>query len=237
MSSDVSLWFVEPGTSPGPRQPIGYISIRDIAFTGSEVDSQKALDIEVEAHPGDQPITINRYDKKLSAMISWLSLNAEIRTTQPPRRTIGRVHIDGKGMLPIGPSRRGRARWSWLLFPEDIETVERTRTARPGGPLYFQVTVTGIARLIDPDAQLRGIEQVQGNLLQLSMEHSQWERHLAALDYHLPPSQAALADPASTADASWATAMKSLDPARTHHRAGEDYDALRDCLSLNPPRK
>jgi hypothetical protein len=60
------------------------------------------------------------------------------------------------------------------------------------------------------------------------------------LEYKLPPSHAALAGLSSIQHPSWADATKRLGDARSHLRAGEDYDALRDCLStleslVSPP--
>jgi hypothetical protein len=65
----------------------------------------------------------------------------------------------------------------------------------------------------------------------LVIELSQWERLLQNLEYSLPPSHPALAGLPSLDHPSWKDATARLQNARSHHRSGEDYDALRECLS------
>lgn len=231
MACDISLWIVTPGQQQ-TRRHVGFFSIRDVEPSGETVGLDKCLDIGVEMLPSSNPLQLTRGDSQVPAAFIWLALAAEIWTTQPPRRQVGRIVIDEQGMLEVGAAHAGPARWRWVVQPEDVEKVERIRAAQPSLPLRFDIQVEGIVKMIDRQAgQIADILTLRGGSPQLSIEHSQWDRLLGSLGYGTPPSLAALAGRAATDHPSWEFAEKTLAAARTHHRAGEDYDALRDCLS------
>jgi hypothetical protein len=231
MACDISLWIVTPGEQQA-RRHVGIFSIRDVEFRGQTVEMDKCLDIDVEMLPRSQPVQLTRGDSPVPAAFVWLALAAEIWTTQPPRRRVGRIVIDEQGMLEVGTGHAGPARWRWVVQPDDVETVERVRAAQPSSPLYFDLQVEGIVKMIDRQSgQIADIVTIRGSGSQLSIEHSKWDRLLGSLGYGTPPSLSALAGRAATDHPSWEFAEKALAAARTHHRAGEDYDALRDCLS------
>jgi hypothetical protein len=89
----------------------------------------------------------------------------------------------------------------------------------------------GIAKMHLPTGELFDIVSLRSSSPQFTIELSHWERLMQSLEYKLPPSHAALAGLSALQHPSWADATKRLDDARSHLRAGEDYDALRDCLS------
>jgi len=231
VTADVSLYLGQPGAQNRMAPCVGQIVVRGVGASGQTHQGQKCLDLEVEALPASQQLTIERNHVQTPLTVGWLQLDVELRTNQIPQRTIGRVLIDDAGMLPIGASRSGPARWLWELLPEDVERVEMARAVQPAAPIYFQVDVRGIAKLLDPDGSAVDVVTIRGATSQLIVELSQWERLLQQLDYSLPPSHPALAGLPSLEHSSWKDATARLQNARSHHRSGEDYDALRECLS------
>lgn len=231
MSADVSLYLGQPGAQNHMAPCVGQIVVRGVSSSGQTHRGQQCLDLEVEALPPNQQLTVERDHVQTPLTVGWLQLNVELRTNRIPQRTIGRVLIDDAGMLPIGPSRSGPARWLWELLPEDVEQVEMARAVSPTAPIYFQVDVRGIAKLFDPNGSAVDVVSIRGATSQLVVELSQWERLLQQLDYSLPPSHPALAGLPSLEHPSWKDATTRLNNARSHHRSGEDYDALRECLS------
>lgn len=225
MIAEISLYIRQSGAC------IGQISIRGVSSTGQTYNGQRCLDLEVEALPLSQRLTIRRGDVSTPVTVWWLQLSVELRTNRIPQRTIGRVRIDDAGMLPLAGARSGPARWLWELLPEDVEMVEAAREAQPAVPIHFQVDVDGIAKLVGPHEEVVDVVSVRGATSQLLVERSQWERLLQQLDYTLPPSQGVLAGATTLEHPSWKEATTRLANARSHHRSGEDYDALRECLS------
>src|SRR5258708_25766696 len=231
MARDISLGILTPGQQQA-RRHAGTFSLRDVELRGQTVGMDKILNMDVAMLPSIQPVQLTRGDFRVPAAFVWLALAAEIWTTQPPRRRVGRIVIDKQGMLEAGATHAGPARWRWVVQPEDVETVERVRAAQPSSPLYFDVQVEGIAKVIDRQSgQTADIVTLRGSGSQLSIEHSKWDRLLGSLGYGTSRSLAALAGRGATDHPSWEFAEKALAAARTHHRAREDYDALRDCLS------
>lgn len=231
MTADVLLYLSQPGAQNRMAPCVGQFVVRGVSSTGQTNQGQKCLDLEVEALPPSQQLTIERDQEQTPLTVSWLQLSVELRTNRIPQRTIGRVLIDDTGMLSLGVSRSGPTRWLWEVLPEDVEMVEAARAVQPTAPIYFQVDVRGIAKLLDPNGGWVDIVSIRGATSQLVVELSQWERLLQQLDYNLPPSQSVLAGAATLEHPSWKEAMTRLANARSHHRGGEDYDALRECLS------
>jgi len=226
MTTDAYLYLVRPGDPGFSNETVGCFSIRGIEFSGQTIDSQKCLDIGVETHPPLQPVVAKNGDKEVPVAFTWLQLRAEVWTRSTPRHRVGRVHIDQKGMLP------NPASWLWEVLPRDVEVIEETRSNQPNAPIYLQIEITGLARMIDPATGLLfDIVPLRGSNPQHTMELSHWERLMQHMEYKLPPTQAALAGLSSLQHPSWAEATRRLENARSHHRAGEDYDALRECLS------
>lgn len=231
MSCDVLLLIVQPASRNDVRIA-GTLTVREVGFSGQYVRAQKCLDIEVETQPENPPIMVSNRNTQVPAVFKWLTLEAEIWTTQTPRRQIGRVVIPELGMLPIGSTRHGPAKWQWAIAPEDAEAVERMRAVQPGAPLYFEIEIRGTAKIMGTGGETASIEALRsGAAPHLVIEHSQWERLLGSLEYTLPPSHVSLAGRPALDHPSWSAASKALEPARQHHRLGEDYDALRRCLS------
>jgi hypothetical protein len=241
MTTDAYLYVVRPGDPGYSNETVGRYSIRGIEFSGQTLDSQKCLDISVETLPPLQPVTRKNGDKEIPVAFTWLQLKAEVWTRSTPRHRVGRVHIDQKGMLPLGAARSNPASWLWEVLPQDVEVIEETRSNQPNVPILFQIEISGIARMIDPATeQLLDLVPLRGSNTQHTMELSHWERLMQYMEYKLPPTHAALAGLSSLQHPSWAEATKRLEGARSRLRAGEDYDALRDCLStleslVSPP--
>ncbi len=213
---------------------VGFLNIRKVDYSGQYSGSEKCLDIEVESQPPDWPAVLVGPDQaKGQAALDWLMLTVEISTINAPHRIIGRVDIPVEAMLQIEDVRRGPAQWRWVIHPEDVEIIERSRANQAASPLNLQVEIRGIAKVRSPDgAGFNDIAALRGFSRQLIIEHSQWERLLVDLEYKLPPSHASLAGLSSLDDPSWALAAEALNSARNHHRSGEDYDALNACLSM-----
>ena len=231
MSADVSLYLGQPGAQDRMAPCVGQFVVRGVSSSGQTNQGQKCLDLEVEALPPQQQLTANRNNVTTPLTVSWLQLAVALHTSQIPQRRIGRVLIDDAGMLPLGASRSGPIRWLWEVLPEDVEMVEAARAVQPAAPIYFQVDVRGIAKLLDSNGGAVDIVSIRGATSQLVVELSQWERLLQQLGYSLPPSQSLLAGAATLEHPSWKEATTRLANARSHHRSGEDYDALRECLS------
>jgi hypothetical protein len=242
MITEVTLYLVKPGEQMNSFHAVGRFVIRDIAFSGQLYGPQRCLDIEVESLPPSQVCKMPVGSEERPVAFTWLQLTAEIWTWNAPRHRIGQIHIDQKGMLPIGPSRSERSRWLWELRPEDVELVELNRSNQANAQLIFQLEITGIAKVVDAVTGqfLCDVVPVRANNAQLKMELSHWERLIQYMDYKVPSTQAALAGLSSVQHPSWNDAATRLEPARSHLRAGEDYDALRKCLStleslVSPP--
>lgn len=232
MTTDMTLYLVDPDNSMYPSRAVGSYTIRSIEFTGQTFDSMKCLSIEVEAHGQQQPLTITDANgQQRSFTISWVQLEVMISAPAIPRRQVGRVHIDEKGMLPLAPSNGQPGRWIWEVRPEDVELVDQARSNQPSAPLYFHVDISGIGKLIDASGQLHDLIAIHSADPQLQVELSHWDRLIQALGYTVPPSQVSVVTRATLEHPAWVNATKQLENARYHLRHGEDYDALRECLS------
>jgi hypothetical protein len=231
MTTDATLYLVNPGSQEYSSQAAGSLSIRGVQSSGQTVESQRCLDMQVESHPPSQLLTMKEGNRDVPVTFSWLRLEAHVWTRSTPRREIGSVHIDQQGMLPLGTSRNGPANWLWELLPEDVELAEGTHSHQANTPFFFTLEISGIARMCLATGKLVDLVSLRASNPQFSIELSQWKRLINELGYKLPPSHAALAGLAALQHPSWEDASLRLGTARTHLRAGEDYEALRDCLS------
>ncbi|MDA8316182.1 MAG: hypothetical protein M0010_13590 [Actinomycetota bacterium] len=232
MATDMTLYPVKPGDQTYSSQAVGGYSIREIEL-GQPLDSMKCLGIEVDAHGPQQPLVVtDGKNQQHPLTVSWLWLEVTISTQTTPRRQVGRVHVDQKGMLPLGPGSAARGTWTWEVRQEDIETVDQARSNQPNAPIYFHLEISGIGKLVDDSGTLYDLIAVRSAGQQLKVELSQWDRLLQALDYSVPPSEATLVSRGSREHHAWADAAERLENARLHLRHGEDYDALRACLSV-----
>jgi hypothetical protein len=93
------------------------------------------------------------------------------------------------------------------------------------------VDISGIGKLIDDSGRFCDLAPIRSVGPQLQVELSRWDRLLQALGYTVPPSQASVVTRGAQEELGWADATKRLENARLHLRHGEDYDALRACLS------
>lgn len=201
--------------------PVGTIRIGEIKPNSNN----KALKIPVEIGPCD---SYKWKDPDVKVTFSWLKLDATIKKG----RQVGNVNIDEREILPIDAiSKKGT--WLWELLPEDIEMVENSRKDNPKNPLWFYIEITGIAKVLDPDGKLLDVFMLNTpSTEQFKIELSLWERLVESLGYKFPPSQEELASAVSLNDPSWTKALEKLKPAQDHFRAGEDYAALRECLTV-----
>ena len=232
MATDVTLYLVKPGDQTNSSQAVGRYSLRGIESTGKTIDSTKCLSIEVESHGPQQPLAVtDAKGQQHPLTVSWLQLDVMISTRTTPRRTVGRVHLDEKGMLQLGPGNARLGTWTWEVRDEDIEIVDQARSNQPSAPLYLHVDISGIAKLISESGQFLDLVAIRSAGQQLQVELSHWDRLLQALGYTVPPSQASVVTRGTLEHPTWADATKRLENARMHLRHGEDYDALRECLS------
>lgn len=234
MTTDITLYLVDPGNSMHSSRAVGHYTIRKIESTGQTIDSMKCLSIEVEAHGPQQALTVaDERGQQHSLTVSWLQLTAVISTRTTPPHPVGRVHIDEKGMLPLGPgnARFGTWTWMWEVRDEDVELVDQARSNQPSAPLSFHVDISGIAKLIDDSGKFHDFIAVRSAGPPLQVELSHWDRLLLALGYTVPPSQVSLVTRGTLEHPAWAAATGALKNARLHLRHGEGYDALRECLS------
>jgi len=231
MATDVTLYLLKPGDQTYPTQAVGRYSIREIE-SGQTLDSMKYLGIEVEAREPQPPLMVPDADGQLHPLtVLWLQLEVTVFTQTASRRQVGLVHIDQEDMLPLGPGSVGRAIWKWEVRPEDLEVVDQARSTQPTAPIYFRVDISGIGKLVDDTGRLRDLVAVRSYKPQIKVELSQWDRLLQTLGYSTPPSEAALVSRGSREHRAWTEATERLTNARLHLRHGEDYDALRECLS------
>lgn len=239
MTTDVILYLVEPGNQQYPSKPAGMLSIREFYFSGQ---SQRCLSIKVENRPLTQPLSIDSGKEKLPVSFSWLQIEAHIWTQSIPRLEIGKIYIEPKAMLPLDNARTNTDKWLWEVLPEDLELVESTHSHQTNSPFGFELEIKGLAKIHLPNGQASDIVPLQSSNGSFTIELSQWERLIKSLGYKTPPSQAALVGLSTLQHPSWEETIKKLGGARTHLRASEGYDALRDCLSalesiVSPPYK
>jgi hypothetical protein len=232
MATDLQLYLVKPGDQGYSNQTVGRFSVRSIECSGQTVGSMRCLGIEVEAHGPQSPLGF-KDEKGIEhpLIVSWLQLGITVATNSTPRRDVGKVHVDQRGMLPFVSGTSGRSTWTWEVTQEDVETVERTRSGQAAAPISLYFNVTGIAKLIDESGRFLDLVPIQCADAYHQMELSHWERLISALGYGVPPSQAALVGTATQEHPSWGDAERRLANARSHLRKGEDYDALRQSLS------
>jgi hypothetical protein len=104
MATDVFLYLVKPGDQTYSLQDVGRRIIRGVE-AGQTIDSMKCLGMAVEAHGVNPPLAIKdgKGQEHPLSSVWWLQLEVVISTQTTPRREVGRVHINQKGMLPLGP--------------------------------------------------------------------------------------------------------------------------------------
>jgi hypothetical protein len=232
MATDVTLYLVKPGDQTHSSQAVGRYTIRGIESTGQTIDSMKCLSIEVEAHGPQQALAVvDAKGQQHPLTVSWLQVAAVISTRTTPRRPVGQVHVDEKGMLPLGPGNARLGTWTWEVREEDVELVDQARSNQPSIPIYFYLDISGIGKLIDDSGQFFDLVAIRSAGQQLQVELSHWDRLLQAIGYTVPPSQPSVVTRGTLEHPAWADATKRLENARLHLRHGEDYDALRECLS------
>lgn len=211
----------------GSRQIVGSIKISGVKFTGHTVNLQRVLDIEIQSlrpygqSDGDEAF---RYE--------WLQLGVTMRTAGYLSQEIGRVHNTGDGMMPIGVAGSLPSYWRWELHDDDIERAIAAHAPLGVQPFSFVVEMTGIAKKINGDGQAVDIVALRSDNAQMLIALSDWETLIKDMGYAVPPSTAGLAGIASTEHPSWSDAMDRLKDARLQLRAGEDYNALEDCLGV-----
>ena len=232
MATDVMLYQVIADDPTNSSPAVGHFSLREIEWRGLYIGSMKCLSIDVEAHGPQQPLyATDDMGNGHQVMVSWLQLEVVISTLTTPRREIGRVHIDGNGMLPLGPGNARHGTWMWEIRSEDVETLDQARSNQASDPIYFDVDISGIGKLVGDNNKFYDVVAVRGGGQQLKEELSHWGRLLAALGYAVPPTQSLLIGRGMQEHRSWADAARRLDSARQHLRNGEDYGALRESLS------
>jgi hypothetical protein len=209
----------------GSRQVVGSIKISGVQFTGQTVNFQRVLDIEIQSL---KPFTQGDGDEVFQ--YEWLQLEVAIWTIGHPRREIGRVHTAGDGMTPIGVAGSNPSYWKWELHDEDIERANAAHAQLGVHPFSFSVEITGVAKKINEEGQGVDIVALRSDNSQLTIAFSDWESLTNEMGYTVPPSTSGLAGFASTEHPSWSDATDRLTDARAQLRAGEDYNALEDCL-------
>lgn len=225
------MYLSRPGQSDFSSQPVGSFSIRDFLPNGQVVGSQRCISMDIETHPLAKPYTIKLANMEIAVVFEWVQLVAEIWILSIPRYQIGRIHIDLKDMLSLGGPPRSLATWLWELTPEEMEFVEKARAQQPSTPITFQLKISGIAKMIHPSTnQLLDVVPLQGGYSQYVMELPHWQRLMKNMEYQLEPTHIALAGTSSLQHPSWVDATTRLEKARSHHRSGEGYAALNECL-------
>lgn len=209
------------------------LTVRDVEFGGAVVHGDKCLNIDVALTPNSDPITVRTPQGDERATLAWLTLAAEIWTVTIPRQQLGRIVIEEQGMPDLNGVRRHPATWRWVLSEKDVAVVEGFRTRQPDSPLYLAVEVEGLAKVeFGQSHQLVNVITLRGDSTgNLTFEMPKWDRLMTSLGFAVSGPAQGIADRANTDHPTWATATKIAEIARTHYRAGEDYDALRDILS------
>jgi hypothetical protein len=209
----------------GSRTVVGSYKIGDIKFTGQTVNLQRVLDIEIQSlRPYGQTDTDEHYQYE------WLQLDVAIWTVGHPHRKIGTVHTAGEGMMPIGVAGSLPSYWRWELRDEDIERANAAHALLGVHPFSFVVEITGVAKKIDGDGQGVDVVALRSDNSRISVAFSDWQSLITDMGFTIPPSTAGLAGYATTEHPSWTDASTRLDDARAQLRAGDDYNALQDCL-------
>jgi hypothetical protein len=135
-------------------------------------------------------------------------------------------------MAPIGIAAAVPSYWRWELHDEDIEAAIAQHALLGVHPFSFVVDITGVAKKIDSTNQAVDIVALRSDNSRISISFSEWEGLIKELGYTIPPSTVGLAGLASTEHPSWSEASRRLDDARKQLRAGDDYNALEDCLGV-----
>jgi hypothetical protein len=226
MSDSAHIYLNIPGRY-GSRVVAGSINIGNIKFTGQTVNLQRVLDIEIQAlKPYGQADVDETY------RFEWLQLDVAIWTVGIPRRRIGTVHTAGEGMMPIGVAGSIPSYWRWELHEEDIERANAQHAVLGVQPHSFSVEITGVAKKIDSTNQAVDVMALRSDNSHISIAFSEWQSLTRDLGFTIPPSTAGLAGYATTDHPSWSEAVARLDDARAQLRAGDDYNALEDCLGV-----
>jgi hypothetical protein len=152
----------------------------------------------------------------------WVWLSGEMRSRRTPRAFGSvRISVDERPKLD-GES--DTLRWHWQLLPDDLEVIERERSASPKAPVSFDLDLTGIVQ------NAGGAYTVEGDGSP-SVAVSDWTDLLASLGYATPPSASTSAGSAVLDHPAWAEAEKKLAKARTLLRTGDTHSALEQALS------
>lgn len=211
----------------GSRRVVGSIKIGDIKFTGQTVNTQRVLDIEIQSlKPYGQSDTDEIY------LYEWLQLNVSVWTVSNPRRKIGTVHTMGEGMMSIGVAGSLPSYWKWELNNEDIERANTQHAVLGVQPFTFVIEITGVAKKTDAANETVDVVALRSDSSRITIAFSEWEELIKGLGFTIPPSTAGLAGYATIEHPSWSNAITHLDDARSQLRAGNDYNALQDCLGV-----
>ena len=145
MPYDVPLRVVQAGID---HQHSGFISagiltIRQVALSATLYEGSRCLEIEVETRPPVQQglTATTRSSAGDLPLLTWLSLEASVRTTQVPARPVGRVIIQDGAMVGVSAQVSPVGRWLWEILPEHVDLVEQVRSHNPASPLVFGLEI------------------------------------------------------------------------------------------------
>jgi len=208
------------------------LSVRDVDYNGASVHGDQCLNIDVSLTPGD-PITVNTSNGDQPATLTWLTMGAQIWTTQIPRQRLGRIVIDPEAMPGLNGAHRPPSPWHWLIGARDVELVERLRAIQPDSPLQLAVEVEGLVKVtFGETGQIVDIVSLRGESTgNIVLEMPKWDRMIKSLSFAARSPALGFTDRVTAEHPSWRLAMQVTERAQTHYRNGEDYDALRECLA------
>lgn len=150
----------------------------------------------------------------------WLALQGAIWDQKVPPRTCGNLEIPHEAWPTMRPTGQSGLTWLWRLLPEDMEKIESRRDSQAAN---FRVRVTGLLQLPNVLFPVEGEGYFQ-------VPVSEWLMLLTRLGYATPPSVASLVGAAVLESAAWRRAEQNLSSARRHLAAGEDRQAMTNCL-------
>jgi hypothetical protein len=168
-------------------------------------------------------MTIDFVPDRGAPQFSWISLDGSLASQTTLEQALGRLDVPGRSRPLLDPPGDQGVEWLWLILPDDLQVIERTRGLDRRVPVRFRLRIQGIGQMAGSVVGVVGEGTVE-------VAASDWDGLMVAYGFEPPSVSAQMIEGIAPLHPSWADARRRIAPARDQLRRGEGYAALRSCL-------